>query len=80
MTTVANLRAMSDEEVIAAHDAKWNVSEGGTFYLDELRRRDAQRAELASYVLARRVYVLTWVNGVGAAVAAAAAVLALFLR
>ena len=77
---IADLRAMSEAELIAAHDAKSNVAEGSSFYLDELRRREAQRAENASYALARRVYVLTWVNGIGAAVAAVAAVLALFLR
>ena len=80
VTTVAHLRAMSDEEVIREHDAQDNRGVDSSFYLDELRRREAQRAENASYVLARRVYVLTWVNGIGAAVAAVAAVLALFLR
>jgi hypothetical protein len=55
-----------------------------SFYLDELRRRDAERAEAASYKLAteshnlaQRVYWLTIVNGVFAAVAAIAAVIAI---
>jgi hypothetical protein len=71
-----------DPAVIAAISLvrKRNVSEGGTFYLDELRRREAARAEAASYMLAKRVYVLTWVNGIFAALAAGAAVLALFMR
>jgi hypothetical protein len=43
---------MSEPELIAAHDAKWNAAEGSTFYLDELRRREARRAEDASYELA----------------------------
>jgi hypothetical protein len=49
---------MSDEEIIEAHDAKWNVSEGGNFYLDELRRREAVRAEAAAYELARSSHEL----------------------
>jgi hypothetical protein len=49
---------MSDEEVIAEHDAKWNVAEGGSFYLDELRRREAERAETAAYELARSSHEL----------------------
>jgi hypothetical protein len=71
---------MTNEQVIAAHDALGGRDVSSSFYLDELRRRDAERAETASYTLSRRVYVLTWVNGVFAAVAAGAAVLALFLR
>ena len=69
---------MSDEEVIRAHDeSTWNMGTSSSFYLDELRRRDAVRAEAASYTLARRAYVLAWVNGVFACVAPTAAVIAL---
>jgi hypothetical protein len=40
VTTVANLRAMSDEEVIREHDAQGNnKGVSSSFYLDELRRR-----------------------------------------
>jgi hypothetical protein len=53
VTTVANVRAMSDEEVIREHDAQGNnKGVSSSFYLDELRRREAERAEAASYALA----------------------------
>jgi len=69
---------MSDEDIIRAHDdTTFNMGTSSSFFLDELRRRDAQRAEAASYALARRVYLLAWVNGVFAAVAAVAAIIAL---
>jgi hypothetical protein len=84
---ITDLRAMSEPELIAAHDAKWNAAEGSTFYLDELRRREAKRAEDASYELAtqsqnlaKRVYWLTIVNAVFAGLAAVVAIVALFLR
>jgi hypothetical protein len=83
--TVAALREATDNELIAAHDQDTrNMGVTASYYLDELRRRDARRAELAtqrfelaSYTLARRAYVLAWVTGVFAAVAAVAAVIAL---
>ena len=84
---IADLRAMSEPELIAAHAAKWNVAEGSAFYLDELRRREAKRAEDASYELAtqsqnlaKSVYWLTIVNAVFAGLAAVVAIVALFLR
>ena len=55
---VAYVRGLSDEEVVAKHDEKWNVSEGGSFWLDELRRREAERAEAAAYELARSSHEL----------------------
>jgi hypothetical protein len=76
--TVAQLRAMSEDDIVRAHDETTSrMATSSSFYLDELRRRDAQRVEAASYTLARRAYLLAWVNGVNAAVAAAAAVIAL---
>ncbi|HTZ13951.1 MAG TPA: hypothetical protein VMC78_10085 [Mycobacterium sp.] len=84
---VAAIRAMTDEHVVAAHDAKWNVGEGGSFWLDELRRREAVRAEAASYALAteshnlaRRAYWLALASFIVAGVAAAAAVAAIIVR
>ena len=55
---VAELRAMSYEEIERQHD---ELSVGWTpdFYLNELRRRDAERAERASYELARQAYELS---------------------
>jgi hypothetical protein len=87
VTTVANLRAMSDEQVIAAHDALGGRDVSSSFYLDELRRREAARAETASYTLAaeshnlaRRTYWLALASFVVAGVAAAAAVAAIIVR
>lgn len=88
VTTVANLRAMSDEEVIREHDAQGNnKGVSSSFYLDELRRREAERAEAASYALAaeshnlaRRAYWLAVASFVVAGVAAAAAVAAIIVR
>lgn len=69
---------MSDEDIVRTHDdTTSNMGTSSGFFLDELRRRDAQRAEAASYALARRVYLLAWVNGVFAAVAAIVAIIAL---
>ena len=63
------------------------MAEGSAFYLDELRRRKAKRAEDASYELAtqsqnlaKSVYWLTIVNAVFAGLAAVVAIVALFLR
>lgn len=87
VTTVAHLRAMSDDEVIREHDAQDNRGVSSTFYLDELRRREAVRAEAASYNLAaeshnlaRRAYWLALASFIVAGVAAAAAVAAIILR
>jgi hypothetical protein len=46
---VADLRGMSDEEVIRWHDDLSNQGTSSSFYLDELRRREAERAEAAAY-------------------------------
>jgi hypothetical protein len=86
--TVQQLRAMTDDEVIKAHDDTTSgMGVSSSFYLDELRRRDAVRAEAASYKLAtesqklaERVMWLTIVNAVFAALAVAVAIVALFVR
>jgi hypothetical protein len=41
---VADLRGMSDEEVIRWHDDLSNQGTSSSCYLDELRRREAERA------------------------------------
>ena len=52
---LADLREMSDEQLIDAHDKlAQNTQIGIDYYLDELRRRESAR-------LASRVYWLTWV-------------------
>lgn len=85
--TVAALRAMSDEDIVRAHDETTsNMGTSSSFFLDELRRRDAVRAEAASYALAteshnlaRRTYWLAVASFLVAGVAAAAAVAAIFV-
>jgi hypothetical protein len=78
--TIARLRACSDDELIAAHDSMVpNVSVGISYFLEELRRRDADRAEAAAYELGRRAYWLSIINGVLAMVSAAAAVTAILI-
>lgn len=84
---VADLRAMTDDEIVKAHDeTTQNMGTSSSFFLDELRRREAVRAEAASYNLAeashklsKRVLWLTVVNAVFAAVAAIAAVVAIVI-
>lgn len=74
--TVAALRALSDEELIAIHDqAAVNASGGITYYLDELKRRDQERAIASSHRLAVSSFVLSTVN----ALLAMAAVTVAFL-
>jgi hypothetical protein len=53
--TIAELRSLSDEELIKQHDALVANTVAGTgFYLGELRRRESARQE-------RRMTRLTWV-------------------
>lgn len=74
MESYARLQAMTDEQLIAAHDEISIHSAGGSgFYLEELRRRDQVRSD-------RRVVVLTFANAALAVVAVAVSVLSLFLR
>lgn len=85
---IEHLRAMTEEELIAAHDnINSNRALPSSYFLDELRRREAERAELASYKLAaeshnlaRRVFWLTVVSTVFAGFATIVAIIALFLR
>jgi hypothetical protein len=85
---IERLRAMSEDELVKAHDeTNLNRALPSTYFLDELRRREAARAEAASYnlseashKLAKRVLWLTVVNAVFAAVAAIAAVVALLAQ
>lgn len=57
------LRALTDDEVIACHDAAAEHTQGGvSFYLDQLRRREQVRAIEASNRLARAAVRLTVAN------------------
>jgi len=54
------LRKVSDEELIKAHDAKSVSTEGGVnYYLDELRRRDAARQGDRLEDMTRKILWLT---------------------
>lgn len=78
---------MSDEDIIREHDGSASqMGTGTSFYLDELRRRDAVSAEKASYALAaasqnlaRRTFWLTVASFVVATVAAVAAVASIWI-
>ncbi|UQU64905.1 hypothetical protein COUCH_00625 [Couchioplanes caeruleus] len=75
---ISDLRAASDEELIAEHDGHAVSTHVGTaYYMEELDRRDRNRAMAATEALARGAYRLTWANTVLAAVAAVAAIIAL---
>ncbi|UQU64881.1 hypothetical protein COUCH_00490 [Couchioplanes caeruleus] len=76
---IADLRAATDDELIAEHDEKaGNTHVGTAYFMEELDRRERNRAMAATEALARGAYRLTWTNTVLAAVAAVAAIIALF--
>jgi len=76
---IAELRATPDEELIAEHDRHaGNTGVGTGYYMEELDRRDRNRAMAATEQLARNAYRLSWANTLLAAVAAIAAIVALF--
>lgn len=61
----AELRAMSDEELVARLDDLARGTQVGTqFYLDELRRRETDRQTAAMLGLANTIRRLTWVIAV----------------
>lgn len=72
--TIKELQSLSDEEIIAAHDAITNgVTIGVSYYLDEIRRRETAAAMKSSQRLA---WAATFLGAVGTF----AAVASLFLR
>lgn len=57
-----DLRAASDEELIALHDAlAEHTVPGAKYYLDELARRDQERANATMLRLTERMTRLTWI-------------------
>jgi hypothetical protein len=84
---IEDLRGMTEAELIKAHDETTsNRALPATYYLDELRRREAEHAEAAAYKLASAshdlasVYSLTIINTALAGLAAVVAIAAQFLR
>ncbi|MDT0532632.1 hypothetical protein RM555_26900 [Micromonospora sp. DSM 115977] len=77
--SIKDLRATPDDVLIAEHDRHARDTHvGAGYYVDELERRERRRAIEASDRLARRALRLAWSNTLLAAVAALAAVVALF--
>jgi CHASE3 domain sensor protein len=78
--SIAQLRAMSDAELIATHDAlARNTSVGINYYLDEIERRERERAAKESQKLARAAFVVSIVGTILSVIATVAAVVALFI-
>jgi hypothetical protein len=68
--TIEQLRKATDDELIERHDEMTvHTSVGVSFYLDELKRRETQRAMESSNRLARASFYLTIANTVLALVA-----------
>jgi hypothetical protein len=73
------LRTLSDEDLVKQYDRlAQNTTVGVNFYLAELDRRERNRLAESTDRLARNAYRLTWANALLAAVAAVAAIVALF--
>lgn len=61
--TIAELQALSDDELVKQHDAlAASTSVGTGYYLDELRRREVERQSERMLRLTWIVTVLTVVN------------------
>lgn len=59
--TIAQLRAMTDEDLIERHDHLAQTTTVGTgHYLDEIRRRDAARNEQRLIAATNQMRILTW--------------------
>ncbi|MGA6128822.1 MULTISPECIES: hypothetical protein [unclassified Microbacterium] len=86
--TIDQLRAASDEELIAEHDRHAKHTSVGTgYYMEELDRRSRERSTEAanrlaaeSHRLAKQSQRLAVASTVLSAIATMAAILALFLR
>lgn len=77
----AELREMSDDDLVRYYDAKAeNLDPGGNFYLDEIKRRAAERAADAAIQEARAARRLATWSAVLAFVAVVVAVLVPFLQ
>jgi hypothetical protein len=60
LPTLAELRAMSEEELIRRHDEHETWSAGPGYYLDELARRDAARQTAIMVRSTETIRRLTW--------------------
>jgi hypothetical protein len=68
--SINDLRALTEEQLIAFHDqAAVHTVVGTDYWMDELHRRDQMRAIAASTALARQSYWLTIANTLLALVA-----------
>jgi hypothetical protein len=68
--SIADLRAMSDEQLIGEHDEVARTTSMGTaYFVDELERRSRERSTAASNRLARASFILSIVSTLIAVVA-----------
>ncbi|MBM7471710.1 hypothetical protein [Subtercola frigoramans] len=85
MQSLEQIRAMSDDEVIALYNSiAPSTSPGVSFWADELERRSRERATAAntllaaeSHRLARRSYRLTWISSGTSIIALVVAIIAI---
>lgn len=74
--SIAALREMTDADLIREHDLiAPNTFIGTAYYQEELKRRSRERLAVSSELLARRVFGLSVVSLIAAALALVAAVL-----
>jgi lipopolysaccharide/colanic/teichoic acid biosynthesis glycosyltransferase len=77
---VADLQTISDEQLVEFHDQMAvNTYVGVQYYLDEIRRRQAEKAEQAALELARRAYWMTVASTVLVVASVITAIVALFV-
>lgn len=78
--SIADLQAISDEQLIEFHDQiAVNTYVGVQYYLDEIRRRQSDKAEQVALELARRAYWMTVASTVLAVLSVIIAVVALMM-
>lgn len=78
--TLAQLREMSDDDIVLLHDAEsTNTFVGLNYFLDELRRRETERGIAASTDLARKTFWLSVASSVLALASVIIAVIALLV-
>lgn len=79
--SIEQLRALSDDELVAAHDQLAVLTQVGTqYYVDELNRREQERSIAASEALARSSHRLSVTNTWLAGLALVVTIVALFVR
>jgi CHASE3 domain sensor protein len=79
--TIADLHAMTDEQVIAAHDAAaTNTFVGTDYWMHEIERRSRERATAAGERYARLSFRLSVITVIASTLALVVAIVALFVH